>query len=163
MLSNLMIIVIFILNFFNIFERGGIHITKDRNLIYNKKLTNKLFYYSSIKNIRKDLYHDIKINYFDIHNKIIRNNKEIFTYFCKNNPVNFLNLQSCYRKINFLLNLVKNGCRILKFLSEEEQTNEIVYESLKLDIKQIEYAKYEFVNEFIKQNFNLEKTFKSLA
>lgn len=42
---------------------------------------------------------------------------------------------------------------------DHQNDKDIVYESLKLDINQIEYANIRFIKEFVNQNFDLEKTF----
>lgn len=60
--------------------------------------------------------------------------------------------------------MVENGCKILKYLNKKYKRDpKIVYESLKLDITQIKYVDIKILNELSKQNFDLEKTFKSLS
>lgn len=71
------------------------HITNDYNVRNNKKITNKLFYYIS-KGDKITYYNNLKIEYFGGSiNKIIEN-REIYKYFCKINPINFIYLKKKY-------------------------------------------------------------------
>lgn len=130
----------------------------------NKKLSNKLIYYSEIKHESLYFYNKINMIGFNENIKInIMNDLNIFKLFVKDNIQNFLFYDEIRKTKENVLYLIKNGCNIFEYIRNDLVYDlEIIYHSLKLDITQIRKVNIDFVNEYVKQNFDLEKTFEIL-
>lgn len=143
----------------------------DVSISFNKYFVEKLLYFNLNILRRIDKRYVLKSNTINeicvLNSNLIyylndknKNNIEFIKYSILKNPSNFLIFKDFIKDDKKkILELILNGCEILKYLSNDlKNDKEIIYYSVNKNASLMKYANYRFINDYIKNDFDIQKT-----